>query len=109
MSYFEEMIAHVKSQKTEAHTDSPWHTGTPTEEGWYLVVQKGVYAIARYDSCAFFVPPNSLPFYPSDFESWMKIPPIKIEPQHVKKLPKEWYDPSEDGLYQSEAEASKEK
>ena len=24
----------------------------------------------------------------------------KVEPQHVKKLPHDWYDPSEDGLYE---------
>lgn len=24
------------SARKEKQTDSPWHTGTPTEEGWYL-------------------------------------------------------------------------
>ena len=81
-----------------------WHTGTPTEEGWYLVStnQADEYAVGYFDKTIQSF--TRICFFDSDeVVAWMPIPPFeasKVEPQHVKKLPKEWYDPSEDGLYE---------
>lgn len=51
--------------------DSPWHTGTPTDEGWYLIKYKhngGIRYIAMEN-------PSKWVFINDDTLEWQKIEP----------------------------------
>ena len=58
--------------------DSPWHTGIPTEEGWYLVTSGGnnsaAYDIGKWDGESFCY----MEYLDSaDVVAWQKIEPYK--------------------------------
>ena len=60
----------------ENKTQSDWHTGTPTEEGWYLIEAKDwekqrVYYVPDYVSVHDLVLPTVQSFYESHL--WQKI------------------------------------
>ena len=62
----------------EDDIDNPWHTGTPTEEGWYLVTSGGdtplSYDIGKWDgeSFCYMEVLNSI-----DVVAWQKITPFE--------------------------------
>lgn len=63
---------------TFSEVDNPWHTGTPTEEGWYLIEMKDwekqrVYYVPDYVSVHDLVLPTVQSFY--ELHLWQKIEP----------------------------------
>lgn len=54
---------------------NPWHTGTPTEEGWYLTSTKASdYSVHYFDG-------SKWDFCSDDFIiAWMPIPPLEANP-----------------------------
>jgi len=71
----------VFKELSEGLTDSPWHTGTPTEEGWYLVQHLtdaeycgSKFFVARWDGEKFVINPRPpiVVTYPNG-TAWRKI------------------------------------
>ena len=63
----------------EAKVSNPWHTGTPTEEGWYLITDSGIlfpYFTARWDDMW-----KDCDISPKDIVAWQKITPYEGEEQ----------------------------
>lgn len=45
-SYYEKKTGEKVEDGYNPIPPSPWHTGTPTEEGWYLIKYRGIYGCA---------------------------------------------------------------
>ena len=76
MTHFEEMLELINSQKQAEK--SHWHTGIPTEEGWYLVTtnQADEYAVGYWDKTIQSF--TRICFFDSDeVIAWMPIPPFE--------------------------------
>lgn len=62
--------------------DSPWHTGTPTEEGWYLValdlLPKVKVNIYRYET-DYYNKRHKFNLFDSTVVAWQKINPLRKE------------------------------
>ena len=87
-------------QRCDDDIDSPWYTGVPTEEGWYVCITSSTecpYHIAYFKYDHFFSTDQYF-IIREDVKAWMPIPPYETKP-HITKLPKEWYDPKEDDWY----------
>lgn len=66
----------------EELTDSPWHTGTPTEEGWYLLYTSkpnASYHLAFYQFGHWFST-DEYCIVREDVVAWMPIPPYEENP-----------------------------
>ena len=50
-----------------------WHTGTPTEEGWYLCQTKAYWIVLFFDSILGWVEKKEAPY----IEAWQKIEPYR--------------------------------
>lgn len=74
---------------------NPWHTGTPTEEGWYVIAFIGANKRIEYASAVWCYGEWDAR---CKVVAWMPIPPFETKP-HITKLPKDWYDPKEDRWY----------
>ena len=90
---------------------SPWHTGTPTEEGWYLLAVRHEEGIDYYaNRWIKIIDYQWMYAMYGEVVAWQKIEPYKEaspKVEHVNALPKEWYDPSVDGLYEKEEASNK--
>lgn len=72
--------AEVYTEAIRYVNEQEWHTGTPTEEGWYLVALKLNKEIS-YDTMVFSNGKFDFTFSPVDLEedivAWQKIEPYK--------------------------------
>ena len=69
------MIGDTKEEAIEKWNTrpNPWHTETPTEEGWYLVQTKGYWVVLFFDSILGWVEKKEAPY----IEAWQKIEPYE--------------------------------
>lgn len=101
--YMDDLIDENESIEAWNTRANPWCTGEPTEEGWYLIAFLGANKRIEYASAVWCY--NEWDAH-CRILAWQRIEPYKeASPklEHVKALPNEWYDPSEDGLYEKEA------
>lgn len=70
----------VFKELSEGLTDSPWHTGIPTEEGWYLLKVKSddevIYDTNRLIQCLWGL---DWKYVHEEILAWQKIEPDKEE------------------------------
>ena len=78
------------SRKEEAikawhNRPSPWHTGTPTEDGWYLIQTRITFAVAHMDKTGIRYDENGywLEIYPTDIVAWQKIEPYRDHKERI--------------------------